>query len=63
MKFALATTALALVLGLATPSLADIKIGATVSETGPASFLGDPEAKTLKMLVEEINAAGGVDGE
>lgn len=63
MKFSLTTTALALVLGLAAPALADIKIGATISETGPASFLGDPEAKTLKMLVEEINAAGGVNGE
>ena len=63
MKFALTTTALALILGLAAPALADIKIGATISETGPASFLGDPEAKTLKLLVEEINAAGGVNGE
>ncbi|MDX3976440.1 ABC transporter substrate-binding protein [Shinella sp.] len=63
MKFSLTTTALALVLGLAAPAFADIKIGATISETGPASFLGDPEAKTLKMLVEEINAAGGVNGE
>lgn len=63
MKLTLTTTALALILGLAGPALADIKIGASVSETGPASFLGDPEAKTLKMLVEEINAAGGVNGE
>ena len=63
MKFSLTTTALALVFGLAAPAFADIKIGATISETGPASFLGDPEAKTLKMLVEEINAAGGVNGE
>jgi branched-chain amino acid transport system substrate-binding protein len=63
MKFALTTTALALVLGFAVPASADIKIGATISETGPASFLGDPEAKTLKLLVEEINAAGGVNGE
>lgn len=66
MKFS-ATTALAgslaLVLGFAAPAFADIKIGATISETGSASFLGDPEAKTLKMLVEEINAAGGVNGE
>jgi branched-chain amino acid transport system substrate-binding protein len=61
----LTTTALAslLSLGLVGPALADIKIGATLSETGPASFLGDPEAKTLKLLVEEINAAGGVNGE
>lgn len=50
---------------LATTSLAnaDILIGATISETGPASTLGDPEAKTLKMLVDEINAKGGVKGE
>lgn len=54
---------LALVLGFAAPAFADIKIGATVSETGPASFLGDPEAKTLKMLVEALNAAGGINGE
>ena len=42
---------------------AEIRIGATVSETGPAAFLGDPEAKTLKMLVDELNAAGGINGE
>ncbi|MCA1969961.1 unnamed protein product [Ciceribacter sp. T2.26MG-112.2] len=59
------TTALAtlMALGIATAAEAEIKIGATVSATGPASFLGDPEAKTLEMLVEEINAAGGVNGE
>ena len=66
MKFSVTTAlagSLALVLGFAAPAFADIEIGATISETGPASFLGDPEAKTLKMLVEEINAAGGVNGE
>lgn len=42
---------------------AEIKLGASLSETGPASFLGDPEAKTLRMLVEKINAAGGIKGE
>ena len=48
-----------------TPSLAqaEIKIGATLAVTGRASFLGDPEAKTLQMYVDEINAAGGVNGE
>ena len=50
-------------LALTAAARAEIKIGATVSETGPAAFLGDPEAKTLKMLVEQINAAGGVKGE
>jgi len=39
-----------------------LKIGALVSATGPASFLGDPELKTLKHYVEKINNSGGVDG-
>lgn len=42
---------------------ADIKIGAIVASSGGASFLGDPEAKTLKMYVDSINANGGVNGE
>ncbi len=42
---------------------AQIKIGAVLSVTGPASFLGDPEKKTLEMYVEEINAKGGVNGQ
>jgi branched-chain amino acid transport system substrate-binding protein len=39
-----------------------IKIGAFLSSTGPVSFLGDPEMKTLKLYVERINKAGGVKG-
>ena len=39
-----------------------IKIGAIVAATGPASFLGDPELKTLKHYVEKINTSGGVNG-
>lgn len=42
---------------------ADIKIGAVLSVTGPASFLGDPEKKTLEMYVADINAKGGVNGQ
>ncbi|HEY5817047.1 MAG TPA: ABC transporter substrate-binding protein [Mesorhizobium sp.] len=65
MKEFFATTALStlFMLGLSPAALADIKIGASISATGPAAFLGDPEAKTLEMLVEEFNAAGGVNGE
>ncbi|AHM04707.1 Branched-chain amino acid ABC transporter, amino acid-binding protein [Roseibacterium elongatum DSM 19469] len=61
----LTTTALTgiLAFGLAGAAMAEIRIGATLSETGPASFLGDPEAKTLRMLVDEVNAAGGINGE
>ena len=39
-----------------------IKIGAFLSVTGPAAFLGDPEQKTLELYVEKVNAAGGVLG-
>jgi branched-chain amino acid transport system substrate-binding protein len=39
-----------------------IKVGAILAVTGPASFLGAPEAKTLEMLVEDINAKGGING-
>jgi len=42
---------------------AQTKIGAVLSVTGPASFLGDPEKKTLEMYVEAINAKGGVNGQ
>lgn len=40
----------------------DIKIGAVLSVTGPAAFLGEPELKTLQLYVERLNAAGGVAG-
>ncbi|MBM9615392.1 ABC transporter substrate-binding protein [Desulfobulbus rhabdoformis] len=41
---------------------ATIKVGAILAETGPASFLGGPEARSLKMLVNEMNAKGGING-
>ncbi len=44
-------------------SAGTIRIGAIVSATGPASFLGDPELKTLQHYVKKINDAGGVDGQ
>ncbi len=39
-----------------------IKIGAIFAVTGPAAFLGAPEAKTLQMMVDDINAKGGING-
>ncbi|MDP3480019.1 MAG: ABC transporter substrate-binding protein [Desulfoprunum sp.] len=39
-----------------------IKVGAVLAVTGPASFLGGPEARTLEMLVQEANAKGGING-
>ncbi|TAL17476.1 ABC transporter substrate-binding protein [bacterium] len=39
-----------------------IKIGGIFSATGPASFIGEPEKNTAKMVEEAINAAGGING-
>lgn len=39
-----------------------IKVGAILAVTGPASFLGGPEARTLEMLVDEVNKKGGING-
>jgi len=49
---------------MAAPALAKetIKVGAILAVTGPASFLGAPEAKTLEMMVEDINKKGGIRG-
>ncbi len=40
-----------------------IKIGAIFAVTGPAAFLGAPEQKTVQMVVDEINAKGGINGQ
>ncbi|MGA7975572.1 MAG: ABC transporter substrate-binding protein [Pseudolabrys sp.] len=42
---------------------AEVKIGAVLAVSGPASFLGDPEKKTLETYVADINAHGGVNGQ
>jgi branched-chain amino acid transport system substrate-binding protein len=55
--------ALAALFACALPAQADVKIGAVLSVTGPASFLGDPEKKTIEMYVAEINAKGGINGQ
>ncbi|HOW73713.1 MAG TPA: ABC transporter substrate-binding protein [Phycisphaerae bacterium] len=39
-----------------------IKVGAIFAISGPASFLGIPEERTATMLVDKMNAAGGVNG-
>ncbi|MCA1939511.1 MAG: ABC transporter substrate-binding protein [Caenispirillum bisanense] len=54
-------TAAALPGGAATAA-EPIKIGTFLAVTGPASFLGDPELKTLQMYIDSMNADGGVLG-
>jgi branched-chain amino acid transport system substrate-binding protein len=39
-----------------------LKIGAIFSVTGPAAWLGEPEKKTVLMIEEDINKAGGING-
>jgi branched-chain amino acid transport system substrate-binding protein len=62
-KCLLRTIASVAVLAVSGVAHADIKIGAVLSVTGPASFLGEPEKTTLEIYVADINAKGGVNGQ
>ena len=63
-KMSLLLSSILLTLACATVSFASgpIKIGALFAVTGPASFLGEPEKKTLELLVKETNEKGGING-
>jgi branched-chain amino acid transport system substrate-binding protein len=39
-----------------------IKIGSILSTTGPPAYLGDKMKKGVELAIEEVNAAGGVNG-
>ncbi len=39
-----------------------LRIGSILSVTGPAAFLGEDMKAGMEIAVEEINAAGGIDG-
>ena len=60
---AAAAIGLSVLLSVGLQASAQIKIGAVLSVTGPASFLGEPEKQTLEMYVDTINAKGGVNGQ
>ncbi|MES2599423.1 MAG: ABC transporter substrate-binding protein [Pseudomonadota bacterium] len=62
LKLLLAAGAAGLAFGSPAFAQQTVKIGSVLSVTGPASFLGEPEDKTLRMYVDKINAAGGVNG-
>ena len=38
------------------------KVGAIFAVTGPAAWLGTPERNTAKMIEEQVNMAGGING-
>ena len=43
-------------------SQAPIKIGLVTDQTGPLSFLGIANANLARLVVDEINAGGGLLG-
>ncbi|HKJ65730.1 MAG TPA: ABC transporter substrate-binding protein, partial [Desulfopila sp.] len=51
-----------LIFGAIQAAAATIKVGAILAVTGPASFLGGPELRSLEMLVERVNAEGLAGG-
>jgi branched-chain amino acid transport system substrate-binding protein len=57
-----AVTLLASLLALPLFAEGTITLGAILAVTGPAANLGAPEAKTLQMLVDQTNQAGGIAG-
>ncbi|WP_306549742.1 ABC transporter substrate-binding protein [Desulfobulbus sp.] len=64
-RWALGCAAGCLVLAsaLSTATAGTVKVGAIFAVTGPASFLGGPEARSAEMVVEKINKAGGINGD
>jgi branched-chain amino acid transport system substrate-binding protein len=62
MKLLVTAAAMVLSASFVQAQQAPIKIGAVLSATGGASFLGDPEKRTLEMYVADINAKGGING-
>src|SRR6266511_2945345 len=62
LRLAAAAALLAAALHAGAEGKEPLKVGALLAVTGPASFLGAPEARTLEMLVQDLNAQGGVAG-
>jgi branched-chain amino acid transport system substrate-binding protein len=54
--------ALLTVLSFGAAAQETIKIGAVFATSGPSAFLGIPEERGLKLKVDEINKAGGING-
>lgn len=66
MKFISTSILLITILSVVNPISANavesIRVGAVLSTTGPAGFLGDPELKTMELYIKKINSEGGVLG-
>lgn len=53
----------ALALGLALPAMAEIRIGVLIPDSGPAGLFGPSSRQAAQLAAEDINAAGGINGE
>ncbi|WP_320177596.1 ABC transporter substrate-binding protein [Roseovarius pacificus] len=63
MKKTMLLAATASLLTIAAPALAELKIGAVLSLSGPSATAGEDQRRGIELAVEEVNAAGGVMGE
>jgi branched-chain amino acid transport system substrate-binding protein len=65
LAFVAAAAAVALTFNVALPAqaAAPLKIGAIVPNTGALAFLAAPEIAGIQLAVDDINAAGGVNGQ
>ncbi|MCF6369713.1 ABC transporter substrate-binding protein [Rhizobium halophilum] len=62
LSYLMKTTAIALAL-TATAAQAEVKFGSLYPFSGQLALLGEESARGLELAVEEINAAGGIQGE
>ena len=53
----------ALALGSALPALAEIRIGVLIPDSGPAGLFGPSSRQAAMLAAEDINEAGGINGE
>lgn len=62
LRLAMLLVVLTSLLGCASKPKEPYKVGAVFAVTGFNSPLGTPEKQTVEMMVEQINAKGGIDG-
>lgn len=61
--FLLVCLGLAVILGGCAKEKPAVVVGGIFSITGPASYLGEPARNTMQMMINEINAKGGIKGQ
>ncbi len=62
-KFITITLAVMLCLGLGVTAQADIQVGCIFPMTGTIAFIGEAMTQGTQLVVDEINAQGGINGE